>query len=702
MSIARSFAPFILAALPPTIMADPKAATIEEVIVRAGFYDSELMRSAGSISVIDNAEITDRSARHLDSLLDVLPNVSSTAGGGRARFVQIRGVGDLEQFVDPKHFPSVGVTIDGIEVGTTLTGAILNDVRQVEVLRGPQGTRFGANALAGMINIRTQDPTDETTGYVRSGYGNYNTWFVGGAVGGPLADNLGGRIAVAQNTSDGYIDNAFYGSDTSNLDEFSSHGKLHWSPGAGHDIRLITSYTNIDNGYDAFSLENSRNTRSDQPGKDNQRTAAVGLSTSWALRDGLQLETLLSYTDAHEKYSFDEDWVFAGFCDGVRCNPAFEFMSADFYDRGRDVISGDVRIKSDHGQFSWVAGFYTQQRNEDLDRQRFGLFTSKYETERYAGYGQLKVDIAPRWVVTGGFRFEHFEDEYRDTNALVTSSDEDYWTGEITLEHFYSDDVMFYSTLSRGVKPGGVNTDTSSNLPIVDASFRPFLVSRQRFSSETLFNKELGVKARLFQDRLSLRLTGFHMDRSDAQLESFVYDPTTFVFTGFLDSTSSADNYGFELEANFSASSFVDLYANIGYLETNVDKLTVYDLDLLAFRTMTDRDQTKSPNWNYNLGVLFALDERIHGRIEVEGSDRNYFGYYHNGTIDPYTAVNASLSYDAGPLTVQGWVRNLFDTNYDAHGLYFANDPRDAFTVNRSYFQRGEPRVFGINLTYTF
>ena len=698
----------LIAGLPGALFANETVRPLEEVVVRAGFHADNLMDSAGSISVLDEATITDRSARHLDDILGVLPNVSFTAGGGRARFVQIRGIGDLEQFVDPKHFPSVGITIDGLEVGTTATGAALMDVRQVEVLRGPQGTRFGANALAGMINIRTNDPTDTLTGYLNTGYANFDTWHVGAALSGPIIDRLGGRIVVSQNTSDGFIDNTFLGrDDTNERDEFSTRGKLHWSLGEGADIRLTAAYADIDNGYDAFSLENSRRTRTDQPGVDAQETIALGLSSTWAVRAGVQLETQLSWSDADEDYRFDEDWVFAGFCDGVRCDPLVEFTSTDTYSRERDAISADIHLKSDPAQFSWVLGFYTQHRDEDLDRQHFGSFSSIYGTERYAGYGQVKFELTPKWVATAGLRYEHFADEYTDTVGLRTKSTDNYWTGELTLEYLYSDDVLLYGTLSRGVKPGGLNTDTSSNLALVAAPLVSFLTNRQRFESETLFNKEIGIKALLLDDRLSLRLSGFHMDRYDAQLENFlvapsVTNPFIFIFSSYLDSSSDAENYGVELELDYVANRYVSVFANVGYLETNVDQLTVFDLDLFAFRPLTDRDQAKSPNWTYNLGMNLSFNDRLHGRFEVEGRDGNFFGYYHDGKIDAYTLAHASVSYYIGAVTIQGWMRNVFNSNYSVHGLFFGNDPRDSFSVNREYLQRGDPRAFGVNLNYTY
>jgi outer membrane receptor protein involved in Fe transport len=676
---------------------------LEEIVVTAGFRDTELMKSAGSISVVDGQVIKDRAARHFDETINTLPNVNFSVGGARARFVQIRGVGDLEQFVDPKHFPSVGITIDDVEVGTTATGAVLMDVEQIELLRGPQGTKFGANALAGIINIRTRQPADTFSGHIETGYGNFDSWHVGATLSGPLSDSVQGRIAVQQNKSDGYYKNTFQGSDDNNQrDELSVRGKLRWSEDNGAEVNLTASYADLDGGYDAFSLDNVRRTLSDNPGRDKQETVALAVNASLPVFEGITLESIFSWRDSNEEYAFDEDWVFSGFCDGVRCDPLFEFSSTDELLRKSDVIAIDVRLKSDPARLAWVAGIYAQKRNEDLQRQHFAPFTSDYETERYAVYGELLFELADKINLTAGLRYEHFEDKYNDTNTLSTNSSDNYWSGKLSLEYLAGDNTLLYGTLSRSVKPGGVNTETSSSFPFITASFQPFLLSRQQFSAETLFNKEVGIKARYLDDKLALRLSLFHMDRNNAQLESFVWDANTFIFTGFLDSTSDAENYGAELEISYQLNDQFELFTNIGYLETSVDELNVFDLDSSQFITRTNRDQTKAPNWQYNLGFNLALGEKINGRFEVEGRDKSFFGYYHNGQIGSYTLAHASLSYQIGKVNIQAWVRNLFDEDYQVHGLYFANDPRDGFAVNRSYYQFGEPRVYGMNVSYNF
>ena len=676
---------------------------LEEIVVTAGLRDSVLLKSAGSISVVDEQTITDRAARHFEDTINTLPNVNFSGGGTRARFVQVRGVGDLEQFVDPKHFPSVGLTIDGIEVGNTATGAVLMDVEQVEVLRGPQGTAFGANALAGMINIKTNEPAEEPGAKFTASYGNFDSWQLGAVLSGPLSESVGARLAIQQNRSDGFYENTFVNRDNTNKrDELSLRAKLNWKPNADSELKLIVAYADLDGGYDAFSLDNVRTTLSDNPGNDRQETMTLALKGDWQVLPGASIETLFSWISNDEDYAFDEDWVFSGFCDGIRCDPLFEFSNTDSLLRDRDTYALDIRLRSEPGVFSWVGGVYTQHREEDLQRQYFGPFTSEYETQRYAVYADLQWQVGDTWQLSTGFRYEHFEDDYNDSNALNTDTSDGYWSGQAKLEYFFDDNTIFYASLSRSVKPGSVNTDTSSNFPIVNPLFQSFLLTRQVFSPETLFNKELGIKGRYLDDRLTLSLSLFHMDRNNAQLESFVFDATTFVFTSFLDSSSDAENYGLELELDYQVSLAAGLFAHFGYLETSVDELNVFDLDSSQFVSRRNRDQAKAPRWQYNVGVNLDFNERLHGRFEIEGRDDSFFGYYHNGKIDGYTLAHASLSYELGNVTVQAWVRNLFDKDFEIHGLYFANDPRDGFAVNRSYYQFGEPRVYGVNLSYTF
>ncbi|MGR8921684.1 MAG: TonB-dependent receptor [Gammaproteobacteria bacterium] len=675
---------------------------MEEIVVTAGFRDDTLMRAPGSVSVVSAEAVTARAARHLEDVLLAVPNVTFSAAGSRARFVQMRGIGDLEQFTDPKHFPSVGIVMDGIELSNVATGALLLDVEQVEVLRGPQGTRFGASALAGMINVRSRDPGDEFEAEVATGYGNLDTWHVTAAAGGPLTDTLSVRASVRQFNSDGFIDNAFLrADDTQDKDELAARLKLRWDPTARLGAELTTLYLDADNGYDAFSLENTRTTLADEPGSDDQEIAAVAGRISYAAGSAGTVQFSSTYTDSSELYAFDEDWVFRGFCDGVRCPPAFEFVASDSVDRDREQVTADLRWLGAAAGASLVAGAYLHHREEDLTRQRFGRFASDYQTDRYALYGQLEYPFADRLSLRLGIRGEAFDDAYDDTNGVDTQSNDTYWSGEATLEFQARADTLLYFTAARGAKPGGVNTGAISVAPFVSAGFQGFTAARLRFDTETLFNLEGGLKGRYLDDRVAVRLAVFRAERSDAQLENWVWDAANFIFVPFLDNADDAENYGVELELDALLTQTLSFEARSGWLETDVDGLEVYDIDQNVFRTLDGRDQTKAPQWSYHFGLAWQPLEAFTARVEVEGQTSHLFGYYHDGELDGYTAMNLSLAWRYRKAELRAWARNLLNTEYAVHGLYFGNDPRDGFAVNRVYEQFGEPRVYGVELSWT-
>jgi iron complex outermembrane receptor protein len=241
----------------------------------------------------------------------------------------------------------------------------------------------------------------------------------------------------------------------------------------------------------------------------------------------------------------------------------------------------------------------------------------------------------------------------------------------------------------------------------MDPKYRGFMQDRLQFGNESLLNKEIGIKGRYLEDSLSLRAALFHMDRSDAQLESWIWDDANFLWVGYLDSVDEGTNYGLELELDYQVSETFNLFAGVGWLKTNVDEMTVVDLGqpgewtVSTITTINDRDQTKAPEWQYNIGTNLYFSPRLSARLELEGRSDSFYGYYHNQEIAGYTLVNASLGYRIKDFTIRVWGRNLGDKDYAVHGLYFANDPRKGY-VNEAYRQFGEPRVYGVDVRYEF
>ena len=688
---------------------------LEEIVVSANFRDTTLMQTVGSVSVLSQSTITERAAQHLEDILNTVPNVTWASGASRGRFVQIRGIGDLEQYYDPKYYPSVGLMLDDLELSDSANAGMLFDVAQVEVLRGPQGTRYGASGHAGMITVISNAPTDAFEGALSGGAGNYDSYNLGLVLSGPLSASVKGRLAAQQNSSDGYIHNAHLDKDdTNNFDELTTRGALQWSPTDNAQYELGLFYFDADNGYDALSIDNNRTTWSDQPGKDTQETIAFTTSGNWLLTDTLTVEASVSYIDMDLHQRYDADWVSAQFCEIYTCSSGHE-TAQEMFDRDRNRVVADIRLLGGNtllsaGEGHYVIGIYANDSSEKFDYQYPSFWygdsasNSNYDTDRYAAYGEYAYAVSSKLTLTAGARLERFEEDYKNNSGFNTNNSTDLWNGKLSARYDLSDDSMVYATVARSAKPGGVNTTATANQPIMSPTFQAFTQGKLNFDDETLVNTEIGIKTVQLDQRLSLRAAVFYTDRSNAQLENWMWDEDSGLWISYLDSTSDANNYGVELESTFAVTNAIELFANVGFLHAEVDSIEAFDLDQSAFVSKGNRDQAKSPKYQYNVGTRVVFDNNWSGRLEVEGQDESYYGYYHDGKLGSYDLLNASLQWQYGRVSVTAWGRNLTDEDYSVHGLYFANDPRDDFGAfqNETYLQRGEPRTYGVEFRVVF
>ncbi|HEY7775860.1 MAG TPA: TonB-dependent receptor, partial [Kineobactrum sp.] len=543
-------------ALPLCSTALAGAAALEEIRVTADFRQTSAALYPASLTVVDARTIKERAAQHLEEVLNLAPNVNFAAGASRSRYLQIRGIGERSQFVDPIN-PSVGLTIDNINFAGIGNAGTLFDVEQVEVLRGPQGTRFGAYGLAGMVNIVSAAPTEAFEGLVQAGAGNYGGRELGAVISGGLANNLQGRLAVQQYQSDGFISNDFLGrDDTGERDERTARGKLRWQ--ASDDLTLDATlfYIDVDNGYDHFSLDNNRRTLSDEPGRDRQETLAMGLTANWAGSDYFSLVSTIAAEHSNLAYGFDEDWTNTAICEGLACDSelwGFDwwYSSTDNYSRDREALELDIRlVSSDAGKLfdtvDWVAGLYVYNKDEDLIRDYFNFdlgaasrFTNTYDTRHLALYGQLAVPLGDRFILTLGGRVEDFSARYRDSRAVTSNPNETLWGGEINLEYQLNDSTVLYSLVSRGFKAGGVNGEALGRAEErnFDAGVIDFLSERLTFATEVAHNAEVGYKGLYLDGRWEVRAALFYMERDDIQLRGWYNDGPLFV--GYIDNGSS-------------------------------------------------------------------------------------------------------------------------------------------------------------------
>lgn len=666
---------------------------IEELVVTGEFRQSGLMNSAGSISVLSLEEQRSGAINHLEEVLGWLPNVNFATGGSRARFVQIRGIGERGQFAEPLN-PSVGLVLDGVDLSGVGVTATLFDVEQVEVLRGPQGTLYGANALAGLINVRTSDPTDTFLSRLRLDGGDYGAYGAGVVLSGPLANDVGYRLAVQQHRDDGFINNRHLGrDDTNSRDELTVRGKLSWTPREDVAWTITAGLVDIDNGFDAFSLDNTRNTLSDEPGRDRQETRYGSATLRWDINEAVSFAGTLGLSASDSDYGYDEDWAFVGLHpDG--------YSATDRYLRDRDNRSLDLRLLSQPGgrifadTTDWVVGIYALDQSVDLERSYTFLdedFVSRFDVQRLAVYGELEHAFDERTRLVVGLRAERHEASYRDSEQVRFDPVDRMYGGRLVLERDLAANALAYASVTRGYKAGGFNISGT-----LDADLR-------EFDPETLWNYELGLKGRWLDGRLSARGAVFNMQRDDVQVDTSIVrlrDDGSTEFIDLIGNAAEGSNLGMELELDYLATDSLTLFANLGLLDTEFKSFINSRAE-----DMSGREQAHAPNYQFFVGAEYRFAPAWYLRVESEGKDSYYFSNSERVVpdrsdvrSDSYALWHASVGYEAERWSLKVWGRNLTDQDYATRGFYFGNDPRDGYTP-RGYFQLGEPRRYGVTVT---
>ena len=236
------------------------------------------------------------------------------------------------------------------------------------------------------------------------GIAEYDTRSLGLAVGGTLVENsLLGRVSIHSHRSDGYMDNDFLNrSNTQDRDELTARSQLKWLVNNNLTVDLNLFHHNIDNGYDAFTLDNSRNSLSDNPGQDKQHTNAVALKTDWRANNAIQIQTASSYMKSDIVYSYDADWnsefannAFfqtlsalqqANCLDSDYDNDAFcPYNATEEFKRERENYSFEIKALSNEdgklfdGRTAWVVGTNFFIQDEDLNlNSDFGNLDNKY------------------------------------------------------------------------------------------------------------------------------------------------------------------------------------------------------------------------------------------------------------------------------------------------------------------------------------
>lgn len=681
-------------------------APLDEIVVTGDLRERTLPEIASSIALLDKATIDAAAISHFEELSFLVPNLNWAGGSNRARYFQLRGIGERSQYEGAPN-PSVGFIIDDIDFSGIGGAATTWDIERIEVLRGPQATRYGANALAGLIYVRSVAPGETFDARARASYGGDDLQSLSFAVGGPVSDTLGLRLSAQQHRENGFRENRFSGRDDSNeRDELTLRGRLVWTPGDATKVDATLLSVDQDNGYDGFALDNGFDTYSNRPGRDAQRSTALGIRASHNFEERFSLVSVTGIADSDIEFSFDADWGNQAYWRDFFAPPATAPFEPDYdffsrRDRERNTLNQEFRLQSgpDGRWFGdstdWLIGVYALRLEESLATYDDGIFTdgsfapsldvsrsnSDFQSTKLAAFGQLDIALTDSIELSAGLRVERRDADYSDDSGLGLSPRESAVGGHLSLTRFFSESLSGYFSLSRGYKLGGFNL---GDVP----------AGRREYDAEFLWNLESGVRWQ--HARGSVSVAAFYAERRDQQVATSFQlvpnDPSTFVF--FQDNAASGRNLGLELESSLRLNDQWSLYANLGLLDVTFDEFVTAEVDL------SGREQAHAPDYSFAAGVSWQHPRGWFARLDVNGKDAFYFSNSHDRRSEAYELVNARVGVARGSWQVSVWARNITDERYAVRGFFFGNEP-PAFE-DSLYVRLGDPRQLGISVDWQY
>lgn len=718
--------------------------SLEEIIVTARKKSENIQDVALSVSALGKDALDRRYDVDLQSWANASPNVvidDLQQGPGSPAAIAIRGIGttDVEKSFDP----ATGVVLDGIFIGVN-SGAMLKsiDVQNVEILRGPQGTLFGRNSIAGVINVTREKPsTDEVKGSVRASYGNYNDESIDGTVNLPVADTFAVRLGAAKNSHEGYFTdisiNPATGEDYGRvgaLDYRAISAAALWKPSDA--IQISYRYDKSWQTQDAPPLDNSA-----QPNQlfcsyyhqcAQSVTTPQGGNRYDVLEDGVEkgansffntdLHTFSAGWDFAPTYRLD--YLFGYFKTAEGVYQDFDATPLDLYETNRPATyyqhSHELRVThTGDGPFTYTAGVYVWNSGYRIDLTSYIGFgdalyglppgtilvvpqTVQQKTDSQAAFFEGDYRFLTNWTLTVGGRYTHD----KKTSGLIDPSMpelatkgsidnpfEDSWqqfTPKASLKYNFTQDWMAYGLFSEGYRAGGF-----------DGRPGTYGAASTPYNPEKVYNYEFGTKTEFFDHRLRFNADVFYMKYKNKQEEESV--PTD-VGTGqetLVLNASSATLKGIEMDVAANLGYGFSISGNLGILNAKYDHLvdptTGTDLSSLHLRRTPPVTGTISPVYERPIArgtASIQLDYHYIGPEELTFLNTPQSSNPHQNIL------NATASYKINTTTVSVYGSNL--TNNDAWAEAYDVGAGVGVGGLWTYTVPRPPRLFGVRLMYTF
>ncbi|MEO0375945.1 MAG: TonB-dependent receptor [Cyanobacteria bacterium P01_A01_bin.17] len=643
-----------------------------------------------SITALTVEEIQDADIVSLQGIAENTPNFSVLQAGSNRAFTysSLRGLSNFNfGSRDRIGFYIDDVPYDGGALG--LFSPDLPDIERVEVLRGPQGTLYGRNAQAGVVNIITRRPSDvfEFDGTV--GYGNFDRYDLRASVSSPIIDDeLFFRLSGSYITRDGYTTNTL--GENNRIDGQSGvtgRGQLLWTPSEVWEISLNANVEDYrDGAYVSVPLSASDpfETERDFEGFNDLISNAQSLRVIYR-QPAFQITSITAHRYSSTEGAFDAD--------ASSADAAIRVLGFDTHS-----ISQEIRVQPPDdvdSRFRWLAGAYYEFFNlgsdqglefgpdaatlglapfAGVDRAQFDI-----DTETYALFGQASYDITEALTLTAGLRYEitdsvidNFDQAFTPTggDAIPTlvlndiGEESSELIPRFAAEYRFNPNVLLYGSISRSYRPAAANAGTlSPETAILDA--------------ERGWNYELGLKSSWLDDRLTVNLSAFYNPVNDFQLVGFT--PQGEIFADNADVAIA----GGEIELRATPVDGLDLIAGLGIVDATFgDYIDPFSGEDLGGNTLPF-----APDLTYNLAIQYRSPIGIFGRLELQGLGTTYYVNDNSLEQDPFSIVNARLGYESNDYGIYLFVNNIFNTEYVTNALPF---------IPEAIATYGMPTTFGV------
>lgn len=681
-----------------------------EILVTARKRPERLLDVPASVTAIGEADLGKQNITNVTELSRSVPGIFVQERGALSTSINIRGVGGDTRNIGLES--GVAVVIDGVTAGRTNgynTG--LMEIAQVEVLRGPQGTLFGTNTIGGVLNITTVRPSQDFRAKATVEAGNYDLWRFAGAASGRVTDKFMVGFALQRTTRDGYVYNPLRNERYNGIDQIGGRFQAVWQPTDLTNIYLTADATRdrgavllvqpIEPYVGTVSATPDRYTIfTDQQTSGKRDVEGVSLTIDQELGD----YTLTAISGLR--------WVDTNIFSDGDVSSRDLIHSGPFTDESRFAMQ-ELRIVSPKAApLRFVAGLYYQ--NEVASSHRLAYLNgaalpslisdARIRTNSYAAYGNVDLDLVRNLSVNAGVRFNRETkagqlDQFRRGRPDLTftfadlrrTDDAASWTG--SLRYKLTPDVSTYFTVTRGFKSGGFNVDSIS-VPAVTAA-------QLNFRPEKLTNYEVGMKAQLFDRRLTVSVAAFQANYKNRQVSQYVGNQVG-VPNIQITNAGSSRTKGVEFEGRLGLLKGMTLSGAFAYFDS---VYTDFRNATSAGAVYTGNRTEFTPRYTGNV----TLDHTIPVNDTVEFSYTAAAQYQGDTYFDPANNpinfqagywlfnVRAGVAFDLPGTThrasINLWGKNLTKRDY----LTLA---RQSQGVNQGLY--GEPRTYGVQFGLTF